>query len=113
MPPPEAITKNSKICYHRAMNVSLTPQLEALVNAKVKNGMYQTASEVIREGLRLLKERDDEQRRRLREDVLAGLAQVKRGQYTEYKVDGMRKLSKEIKARGMRRLAKMGITPHR
>lgn len=95
------------------MNVSLTRELESLVNAKVKTGMYQTASEVIREGLRLLKERDEEQQRRLREDVLAGLAQVKRGQYTDYDVDGKRKLSNEIKARGMRRLAKMGITPAR
>jgi putative addiction module CopG family antidote len=32
------------------MNVSLTRELELLVNSKVKNGMYQTASEVIREG---------------------------------------------------------------
>jgi antitoxin ParD1/3/4 len=107
------ITENSKICYHRAMNVSLTPQLEALVNAKVKNGMYQTASEVIREGLRLLKERDEEKQRRLREDVLAGFAEIERGHYTEYKADGKRKVSKEIKARGLRRLAKMRITPAR
>jgi antitoxin ParD1/3/4 len=61
------------------MNVSLTPELESLVNLKVKSGMYQTASEVIREGLRLLRERD-EQRRQLRADVRAGLDQVKRGQ---------------------------------
>jgi antitoxin ParD1/3/4 len=88
------------------MNVSLTPQLEALVNAKVKNGMYQTASEVIREGLRLLKERDDKQQRRLREDVLAGLAQVKRGQYTEYDADNIGQLADDIKARGRRRLAR-------
>ena len=40
------------------MNVSLTKELEALVNRKVKSGLYQTASEVVREGLRLLDERD-------------------------------------------------------
>jgi antitoxin ParD1/3/4 len=40
------------------MNISLTPELEQLVNDKVKSGLYQTASEVIRDGLRLLKERD-------------------------------------------------------
>ena len=45
------------------MNVSLTPELEALVNEKVRSGLYQTASEVVREGLRLLKSRDDETRR--------------------------------------------------
>jgi antitoxin ParD1/3/4 len=45
------------------MNVSLTPELEALVNDKVRSGLYQTASEVVREALRLLKNRDDETRR--------------------------------------------------
>lgn len=45
------------------MNVSLTPELEELVNAKVRGGLYQTASEVVREALRLLKQRDDEARR--------------------------------------------------
>ena len=39
------------------MNVSPTPELERLVNEKVESGMYQTASEVVREALRLLKER--------------------------------------------------------
>jgi antitoxin ParD1/3/4 len=38
------------------MNVSLTPELEKFVHKQVGNGMYQTASEVIRAGLRRLKE---------------------------------------------------------
>ena len=45
------------------MNVSLTPELEDTVNDKVRSGLYQTASEVVREALRLLKQRDDEARR--------------------------------------------------
>ena len=45
------------------MNVSLTPELEELVNEKVRTGLYQTASEVVREALRLLKQRDDDTRR--------------------------------------------------
>jgi antitoxin ParD1/3/4 len=52
------------------MNVSLTPELEALVNDKVRSGLYHTASEVVREALRLLKQRDDEARRA---DQQAGL----------------------------------------
>ncbi len=40
------------------MNVSLTPELEELVHEKVKSGRYLSASEVVREGLRLLEERD-------------------------------------------------------
>jgi len=40
------------------VNVSLTPRLEAFVRRKVASGLYNNASEVIREGLRLLLERD-------------------------------------------------------
>lgn len=38
------------------MNVSLTPELEKFVAKEVGSGLYQTASEVVRAGLRLLKE---------------------------------------------------------
>lgn len=40
------------------MNVSLTPELEKFVNDKVETGRYNSASEVVREALRLLEERD-------------------------------------------------------
>jgi antitoxin ParD1/3/4 len=49
------------------MNVSLTPELEKLVNRKVKSGRYQTASEVVREALRALEERDQVAAMRLHE----------------------------------------------
>ena len=41
------------------MNVSLTPELEEFVNAKVQSGRYNSASEVVREALRLLEEHDE------------------------------------------------------
>lgn len=42
------------------LNVSLTPELEEFVRNRIDTGRYQTASEVVREGLRLLElqERD-------------------------------------------------------
>ena len=40
------------------MHVSLTPKLEELVRGKVETGLYNSASEVVREALRLLEERD-------------------------------------------------------
>lgn len=58
------------------MNVSLTPELEQYVQEKVSSGLYYSASEVIREGLRLLKEREQLQQFRLqelRQDIQAGL----------------------------------------
>ncbi|MFN7970979.1 MAG: type II toxin-antitoxin system ParD family antitoxin [Acidobacteriota bacterium] len=49
------------------MNVSLTPKLEKLVSKKVASGRYGSASEVVREALRLLEDRDQEQQARLGE----------------------------------------------
>jgi antitoxin ParD1/3/4 len=39
------------------MNISLTEQLERFVSEQVQSGAYQSASEVVRDGLRLLAER--------------------------------------------------------
>ena len=49
------------------MNISITPELEELIDKKVKTGMYNSASEVVREGLRLLKEQDELKALRLNE----------------------------------------------
>jgi antitoxin ParD1/3/4 len=38
------------------MNISLTPELAKFVEKEVESGLYQTASEVVRAGLRRLKE---------------------------------------------------------
>lgn len=40
------------------MNISLTPQLEEMIRQKVDSGLYKSASEVVREALRLMDERD-------------------------------------------------------
>jgi antitoxin ParD1/3/4 len=58
------------------MNVNLTPELEALVRRKVASGMYTSASEVVREALRLMEEQDQLRALRLeqlRQDVRKGL----------------------------------------
>ena len=49
------------------MNVSLTPELEKFVCAKVESGRYNSASEVVREALRLLKEHDQSRAAQLAE----------------------------------------------
>ena len=85
------------------MNISLTPELEQLVNDKVKTGMYQTASEVIREGLRLLRERD-QRLEALRRDVRTGFEAVERGEYTDFDESNVKQLAERVKARGRKRL---------
>ena len=49
------------------MNVSLTPDLEKFVSAKVNTGRYNSASEVVREALRLLEENDRVRAQQLKE----------------------------------------------
>lgn len=64
------------------MNVSLTPELEHLVHEKVQSGFYTSASEVVREALRLLNDRDTLQKQRmaeLRQEVSVGLEDLKQG----------------------------------
>jgi len=62
------------------MNVSLTPELEAMVREKVESGLYTSASEVVREALRLMEEKDREiQFRRSLEEAQA---QYDRGEST-------------------------------
>ena len=64
------------------MNVSLTPELEQLVQDKVKSGLYLSASEVVREALRLLEERDQLRQIRLAElkkKIAVGVEQAERG----------------------------------
>jgi antitoxin ParD1/3/4 len=65
------------------MNVSLTPELEQLVHQKVKSGRYLSASEVVREGLRLLEERDHLYKARLAElqkEITLGIESSERGE---------------------------------
>jgi antitoxin ParD1/3/4 len=58
------------------MNISLTPRLEEMIREKIASGSYSSASEVVREALRLL-ELEDQLRslklQRLRQDIQEGL----------------------------------------
>jgi antitoxin ParD1/3/4 len=64
------------------VNVSLTPELEQFVTRKVESGLYNNASEVVREGLRLLKEHD-EVRRKWRDQIERGWLQAQAGQVVD------------------------------
>lgn len=59
-----------------SINVNLTPELEGLIRQKVSSGLYNSASEVVREALRLM-EAEDQMRaaklEQLRHDLKEGL----------------------------------------
>ena len=64
------------------MNVYLTPELEQLVQTKVKTGRYNSASEVMREALRLMEERDIA-KAEIRKKIAAGVASAKAGRLSD------------------------------
>ena len=83
------------------MNVSLTPELEKFVDNKVESGLYNNASEVVREGLRLLKEHD-ELRKKYAAQIERGWQQAQRGDV----VDGEKAMvaaRERIKAKAKKR----------
>jgi antitoxin ParD1/3/4 len=64
------------------MNVSLPPELERLIHHKVETGRYGSASEVIREALHLMDERDrltELHKDEIRKKIAAGMASLRAG----------------------------------
>jgi len=84
------------------MNVNLTPQLEALIKEKVASGLYNSASEVVRDALRLMEEQDQLRAiklERLRKDIQEG---IESGESTPWDVE---EFKRECYARLMARKA--------
>ena len=84
------------------LNVNLTPRLEDMVRQKVAGGLYNNASEVVRDALRLMEARDrlqGAQLEALRQDIVVGLES---GPAEELDVE-------DIKRRGRERLRKAEI----
>ena len=74
------------------MNVSLTPELEALVTAKVQSGRHYSASEVIPEGLRLMQEKDMLRQiklEQLRKDLMIGIDSANRGELAPLDIEAI------------------------
>ncbi len=80
------------------MNVNLSPQLEDMVRQKVASGLYTSASEVVREALRMMEAQDQlraAKLEQLRQDIREGLES---GESTPWDAD-------EIKQEGRQRRA--------
>lgn len=74
-----------------SMNVSLTTELMEAVQSKVRSGMYNNASEVVREALRAMELqtafRATQQLEQLRHALAPGIAQADKGQYAAYDLE--------------------------
>ena len=85
-----------------ALNISLPPELEAQVRKRVDSGLYGSASEVVREALRLFETYEQlrsSKLTQLRVDIEEGLADICAGKVVDFD-------AKSIKQRGRERLAK-------
>lgn len=77
------------------MNVNLTPYLEKMVREKVNSGLYTSASEVIREALRLMHEQDSIRKARtdlLRQEIQSG---IESGAATVWNPDAIKNAGRE------------------
>jgi len=84
------------------MNVSLTSDMEKWVQGKVGSGLYTSASEVVREAIRALHEKETRDHTKLvslRDAVQVGIASADQGQLSDWD----EQVSKEAKEMGRRR----------
>jgi antitoxin ParD1/3/4 len=79
-------TLKGKNASRNSMNVHLTPELEQLVQSRVKSGRYNSASEVVREALRLLEQRDEVftlRKDEIRRQIEEGWQSAKLGEFVD------------------------------
>lgn len=90
------------------MNVNLGETLEQFVADLIKTGHYQSQSEVLREGLRLLKEREELRAAKLaqlRGEIDKGLSDLENGRHETHDEKSLRKFFADSKRRGRRKLS--------
>ncbi|MFM0561706.1 type II toxin-antitoxin system ParD family antitoxin [Paraburkholderia sediminicola] len=80
------------------MNVNLTPKLEEMVKDKVATGLYNNASEVVREALRLMEARDRHEV--LREEAQKGAVQLREGRSSALEMKAAKKVAEQNAKRG-------------
>jgi len=89
------------------MNFSLTPELETFIESEVKSGLYRSASEVVRAGLRLLKEKQGlrlpelpETLEELEAQLLASIDRLENGEGIDGK-ESLRRFRSRVKNLGL------------
>ncbi len=90
------------------MNISLTPELDKFVVEKVESGSYSSISEIIREGLRLLKQQEDLKLLRLellKQEIAVGLDQLENGEGKTF--ESASAIIEHVKAEGRKRNASL------
>jgi antitoxin ParD1/3/4 len=82
------------------MNITLPKELEKLINEQIELGLFDSPGEVIREGLRLLREQNqlrEIRREELRREIQKGIDDIREGRFTTYTTENIHELADEIK----------------
>jgi antitoxin ParD1/3/4 len=90
------------------MNVNLGATFDRFIAELLEGGLYQSQSEVVREGLRLLKEREELRTHRLsqlRTELDKGLKDLDSGEFESHDEKSLRAAFQKSKARGRKKLA--------
>ncbi len=86
------------------MNITITGELEELINEQLKSGAFDSPNQVIREGLRLLREQNqlrEIRREELRREIQKGIDDVREGRYKTY--NSGEELAEDVIRRGEER----------
>ena len=90
------------------MNISLAPELEKVVQRKVRRGQYPNVTALVHEAVQRLVEADEEEHEHvveIRKRLAVAEAQIDRGEFTEYDEKTLADLPRQVRERGMKRLA--------
>jgi antitoxin ParD1/3/4 len=94
----------------RTRNVVITDHQAEMIEELVESGRYQNASEVLRDGLRLVAERETENKARLkalRAAIQVGIDDIERGRYLRFETpEAIRKFAEATVKSAVRRRTK-------
>ena len=93
------------------MNVTLPSEIEKRVRQKVENGDYDTTDALVQEAVHRLIEEDEVDLVGLRERLQRADAEIERGEGLEFDEQTTKDLAKDIRERGIKRLAELKISP--
>ncbi len=92
------------------MHISLTPELEKIVKEKVASGLYNNASEVVREALRFMKTNEELiyqlKLDALRTKLAQGERDIEAGHYTELGPENLGAFLQNVKTKAQDKIQK-------
>jgi len=94
-----------------AMDITLAPELAKIVEQKVADGEYDSASDVVNQALLLWLEEQRAEEEELRREIAIGLEEAERGECKTYTAESLAAWRDEIKARLRQRHAERAKAP--